>query len=118
MITTMLITEGWIFNMTIEYVINKVLNHRFKIKLDDANNKSIINDLIDNLNVMEELYQSRYNDYIVYDSEPGCLNGFRYIAEFEVTERYIDFIMYLIQKRIDDINKLEGCLMLQYKGVN
>ena len=104
--------------MTIEYNINKYDNDKFAIELKNAENKISIDNLLDNLKVIKEEYQSKYNRYVVYDYMPRCLEGFKYYAEFEVSKRYIDFIMYLITTKLDNINKLEGCLTLQYEGVN
>lgn len=106
--------------MTIEYNINKYDNDKFAIELKNAENKIVIDDLLDNLKAIKEEYQSKYNRYVVYDYSPSCIQGFKYYAEFETSRRYIDFIMYLITKRLDNINKLEGCLQLEYttEGVN
>ena len=104
--------------MTIEYLINKYDENKFAIELKDAENKIAIDDLLDNLKTIKEEYQSKYNSFIVYDYKPSCTTGFKYYAEFEVSRRYIDFIMYLITSKLDNINKLEGCLTLQYEGVN
>ena len=104
--------------MTIEYLINKYDENKFAIELKDAENKIAIDDLLDNLKTIKEEYQSKYNRFIVYDHKPSCTTGFKYYAEFEVSRRYIDFIMYLITSKFDNINKLEGCLTLQYEGVN
>ena len=117
-ITTMSTMEGWTNTMTIEYSINKYEGDKFAIKLEVATHRKTIDNLIGNLKPIREEYRSKYNNYIVYDYEPKCIAGFKYYAEFEVSERYIDFVMYLITTRLDNINKLEGCLTLQYEGVN
>ena len=101
-----------------EYLINKYESDKFAIELKSAEDKIAINNLLDNLKVIKEEYKSKYNNYIVYDYEPLCVQGFKYYAEFEVSKVYIDFIMYLITTKLDNINKLEGCLTLQYEGVN
>lgn len=106
--------------MTIEYNINKYESDKFAIELKEATHKKIIYDLLCSLKLIREEYQSIHNRYVSFDYEPICPDGFKYYAEFEVSKRYIDFIMYLITKRIDNINKLEGCLQLEYttEGVN
>ena len=114
----MLTMEGWTNTMTIEYLINKYDENKFAIEFKSAKDKMAIDELLDNLKGIKEEYQSKYNSYIVYDYEPACIAGFKYYAEFEVSKVYIDFIMYLITTKLDSINKLEGCLTLQYEGAN
>lgn len=114
----MLTMEGWTNTMTIEYSVNKYESNKFAIELENAEDKIAIDELLDNLKMIREEYQSIYNRDIVYDYEPFYTQGFKYYSEFETSERYIDFIMYLITTRLDNINKLEGCLTLQYEGVN
>lgn len=114
----MLTMEGWTNTMTIEYLVNKCDENKFAIELKDAKSKIAIDDLLDNLKATKEEYQSKYNRYVVYDYQPSCIQGFKYYAEFEVSRRYIDFIMYLITTKLENINKLEGCLTLQYEGAN
>ena len=106
--------------MTIEYLINKYDKNKFAIEFKNAIHKKAVDDLLYNLKVIREEYRSKYNNYIVYDYEPFTIDGFKYYAEFEVSRRYIDFIMYLITTKLDNINKLEGCLQLEYttEGVN
>lgn len=114
----MLTMEGWMNTMTIEYTINKYEESKFAIELKNAKDKIAIDELLDNLKGIKEEYQSKYNSYIVYDYKPACIAGFKYYAEFEASKVYIDFIMYLITTRLNNINKLEGCLKLQYEGAN
>ena len=106
--------------MTIEYSINKYESDKFAIELKKAMHKETIYDLLDSLKIIREEYKSRYNNYIVLDHEPVHIDGFKYYAEFEVSKRYIDFVMYLITTKLDNINKLEGCLQLEYttEGAN
>lgn len=115
----MLTMEGWTNTMTIEYLINKLDENKFAIELKSAENKIAINDLLDNLKTIKEEYQSKRASHIAYDYMPRfLLEGFKYYAEFEVSKGYIDFIMYLITTKLENINKLEGCLTLQYEGAN
>ena len=104
--------------MTIEYLINKYESDKFAIELKNAEDKIAIDDILNSLKVIREKYKSNYISNIVYDYKPVRLEGFKYYAEFEVSKIYIDFIMYLITTKLDNINKLEGCLTLQYEGVN
>ena len=106
--------------MTIEYLINKDDENKFAIEFKSAIHKKAIDDLLGNLKVIREEYQSKYNSYVVYDYEPSSIVGFKYYAEFEISRRYMDFIMYLITTKLDNINKRERCLQLEYttEGAN
>ena len=104
--------------MTIEYLINKESNEQFTLKLLNDKNCEVILEYVRGLASTEtETWTSRHQRYIVYNHRPSFGN-YEYDGIFRVSNKMIDFYMYLIQKRIDDINKLEGCLTLQYEGVN
>lgn len=117
----MLTTEGWTNTMTIEYLINKESNEQFTLKLLNDKDCEVILGYAKELATMEtEEWKSKYNSYVVYDYEPfeAYSGGFKFTGVFRASSKIIDYYMYLIQKRIDDINKLEGCLVLQYEGEN
>lgn len=117
----MLTTEGWTNTMTIEYLINKESNELFTLKLLNDKDCEVILEYVKELASTEtETWTSRRQKYIVYNQRPTFSNSGNYEYEgiFRASNKIIDFYMYLIQKRIDDINKLEGCLTLQYEGVN
>lgn len=110
--------EGWMNTMTIEYLINKESDELFTLKLLNDKNCEVILDYVRALASTEiETWTSKRNTYIVYDHRPSFGN-YEYNGMFRTSNKMIDFYMYLIQKRIDDINKLEGCLTLQYEGAN
>lgn len=107
--------------MTIEYVINKENDEQFTLRLLNDKGCEVILEYVRELAAAEaEVWTSVHNNYIMYDFEPFGANegNFKYLGTFKASSKIIDYYMYLIQKRIDDINKLEGCLMLQHKGVN
>lgn len=107
--------------MTIEYLINKDGDEQFTLKLLNDKDCEMILEYVRGLASAEtETWTSRRQKYIVYDQRPTFLiaGGYEYEGLFRASNKIIDFYMYLIQKRIDDINKLEGCLTLQYEGVN
>lgn len=117
----MLTMEGWTNTMTIEYLINKESNEQFTLKLLNDKDCDVILEYAKELASIEtETWTSRRQKYIVYNRRPTFLiaGGYEYEGVFRASNKIIDFYMYLIQKRIDDINKLEGCLTLQYEGVN
>lgn len=107
--------------MTIEYVINKDSEEQFTLKLLNDKDCEVVLKYAKELATMEtEEWISVDNNYITYNFEPfGAYSGiFEFIGIFRASSKIIDYYMHLIQKRIDNINKLEGCLALQYKGAN
>lgn len=113
--------EGWMNIMTIEYLINKESNEQFTLKLLNDKDCEVILEYAKELATIEtEEWTSVHNNYIVYDFEPfgAYLGSFKFTGIFRTSSKLIDYYIYLIQQRIDNINKLEGCLMLQHKGVN
>ena len=110
--------EGWTNTMTIEYLINKENDEQFTLKLlDDKDCDAILEYARGLVSTEAETWTHKRKRYIVYDHRPP-LGNYEYEGIFRASNKMIDFYMYLIQKRIDDINKLEGCLTLQYEGVN
>ena len=104
--------------MTIEYLINKENNEQFTLKLlNDKGCDAILEYVRGLVSVEIETWTSKRQRYIVYDHRPS-FGDYEYDGMFRTSDKIIDFYMYLIQKRIDDINKLEGCLTLQYEGAN
>ena len=117
----MLTMEGWMNTMTIEYLINKDSDELFTLKLlNDKDCNAVLEYVKELASIETETWTSRHQRYISYDRRPPFSNSgnYEYEGTFRASNKIIDFYMYLIQKRIDDINKLEGCLTLQYEGVN
>ena len=109
---------GWMNTMTIEYLINKESDEQFTLKLPNDKDCDVVLTYVKELAFTEtETWTSKRKRYIVYDYRPS-FGDYEYEGTFRASNKIIDFYMYLIQKRIDDINKLEGCLTLQYEGVN
>lgn len=107
--------------MMIEYLINKESNELFTLELLNDKGCEVILEYVKELATTEtEVWTSVHNNYMVYDFEPfgAYSGGFKFTGVFRASSKIIDYYMYLIQKRIDDINKLEGCLTLQYEGAN
>ena len=107
--------------MTIEYLINKESNELFTLKLlNDKDCDAVLEYAKELVSIESETWTHKRLKYMVYSQRPAIRNavGYEYEGLFRASNKMIDFYMYLIQKRIDDINKLEGCLTLQYEGVN
>ena len=104
--------------MTIEYLINKENDEQFTLKLlNDKDCDAILEYVKELASTEAETWTHKRQRYIVYDYRPS-FGEYEYEGIFRASNKMIDFYMYLIQKRIDDINKLEGCLTLQYEGAN
>ncbi len=61
--------------------------------------------------VEKKEWRSKYNNYIVYDYEPFCSEGFE--ISMTITSRFpefLKFVKYLYDKKMTVINYLNGCL--------
>ncbi len=58
-------------------------------------------------------WKSKYNNYVIYDYEPFCSDGF----EINVTlssrqDEYLNFVQYLYENKLRKIGYLKTCLSL------
>ena len=56
-------------------------------------------------------WRSKYNNYVVYDYEPFCTDGFEInlvITSFDMA--YLNFIKYLYEEKINTIEYLNNCI--------
>ena len=58
-------------------------------------------------------WKSKYNNYVIYDYEPFCSDGF----EINITlssrqSEYLNFVRYLYDDKIQTINYLKNCFIL------
>ena len=63
--------------------------------------------------VEKKEWKSKYNNYVIYDYEPFCSDGF----EINVTlsskrGEYLNFVRYLYDKKIKKIGYLNSCFSL------
>jgi len=82
--------------------------------------KNINRDIVDWLeNVAEENncrierkeWKSKYNNYVVYDYEPFCSEGFEINMLFSSTEiSYLNFIRYLYKEKLATLEYLNNCI--------
>lgn len=63
----------------------------------------------------KEEWKSKYNDYVVFDFEPFCKDGFYKIYK-TISDDKVSFVISLLQKYIRNVNQLEKNLSLEYKG--
>ena len=58
-------------------------------------------------------WKSKYNNYVIYDYEPFCSDGF----EINITlssrqNEYLNFVRFLYENKIQTIGYLKNCLIL------
>jgi len=58
-------------------------------------------------------WKSKYNNYVIYDYEPFCSDGF----EINITlssrqDEYLSFVRYLYENKLQKIGYLKSCLNL------
>lgn len=58
-------------------------------------------------------WKSKYNNYVIYDYEPFCADGF----EINITlcsrqDEYLNFVRYLYEEKLQTIGYLKACLLL------
>ena len=57
-------------------------------------------------------WKSKYNNYVIYDYEPFCPEGFTINILISSTEyEYINFVRYLYENKVNTINHLERCII-------
>ena len=82
--------------------------------------KNVNKDIIDWLeNIIEENnsriirkeWKSKYNNYVVYDYEPFCTDGFEInLVITSFNPAYLNFIQYLYDEKISTIEYLNNCI--------
>ena len=63
--------------------------------------------------VEKKEWKSKYNNYVIYDYEPFCSDGF----EINVTissrfSQYLNFVRFLYENKIQQIGYLKACMSL------
>ena len=105
----------------IEYRIEKSPKYRqITITLEKAKYKDLIlNARLDRCKIVKQQWDSIYNSYVTFSVQPSNSIGFKYtcILEFS-SEDYMEFYYYDLTSKLDLINRLEGCLELEYEGSN
>ena len=58
-------------------------------------------------------WKSKYNNYVIYDYEPFCSDGFEInITLSSYQGEFLNFVRYLYDNKIQTINYLKNCLAL------
>ena len=105
----------------IEYNIKKCPAYRqITITLEKAKYKDLIlNARLDRCKIVKQQWDSIYNSYVTFNVQPSNSMGFKYTCVLEFSsEDYMEFYYYDLTSKLDLINRLEGCLELEYEGSN
>ena len=58
-------------------------------------------------------WKSKYNNYVIYDYEPFCADGFEINLTLSSRQvEYLNFVRYLYDNKIQTIGYLKNCLTL------
>jgi len=64
-----------------------------------------------NCKIEKKEWKSKYNNYVIYEYEPFCPEGFTInVLISSKYYEYINFVRYLYEKRIRKLNYLERCI--------
>jgi len=56
-------------------------------------------------------YRSKINPLFIYDNAPANMEKFDTLIQFEAEEYVLNYILYLCEKRLEDIEKLSLSLL-------
>lgn len=98
-------TELKSFDFTIEYFGNQAA---LAYNADNAQIFETILDTFDYKDIGATEWKSIYNEYISYDCEPHCLDGFMKHRRLKFkSEEHIKFFLYLLNNYIDNIKQAQ-----------
>ena len=64
-----------------------------------------------NINIVGDIWQSKYNENVRYDFPPFCLSGFKHYIIINCEETYIEFLINYLIKIAENIEYLSRCLL-------
>ena len=78
---------------------------------DNERTFEIVKEILDEntCRITKQVWQSKYNSYVVYDYKPFCSNGFNVSLHCMGEEHILDYASWLIAKRLEDHRHLEAC---------
>ena len=94
---------------------NSCVYSRLEMKNVDKNILPWLEDIIDenNSKIERKEWKSKYNNYVVYDYEPFCTEGFEINLIISACEQsYLNFIKYLYDEKISTIEYLNHCISI------
>lgn len=63
--------------------------------------------------VEKKEWRSKYNNYVVYDYEPFCSDGFEISVTLSCKNLcFLNFVRYLYEIRLQTVNYLNNCILL------
>ena len=99
-----------------DYSIKLVEDKTIKFSGDCKPYKELLDKVVNEnsfipVNFTDEQWASKYNEYVVFDYEPWCSDGFTYNVSinFMKTE-HRDYFYYMLNKRLEDVISLEKLL--------
>ena len=99
----------------VDYALKVLDKDRLYFYSDNAElYKKVIELYQDFIKRIEDLtYQSIYNEYIKYDYEPFAVSGFRVTCDIVTVKNQAEFLYYLIDNYLNNINILEDSYKLK-----
>lgn len=98
-----------------DYVIKEEDNNLIiEVSTDELSRK--VDELLSDISSprIKKTWQSQYNDYVVYDHEPFCSEGFNRVTTVTINDDIIrKYYQYRINEKLQRINKLEKLLLLE-----
>jgi len=93
--------------------MGKFQNKYLELKNINRNIVDWVEDIAEenNCKVERKEWKSKYNNYVVYDYEPFCSEGFEInllLSSFDIS--YLNFIKYLYNEKISTIEYLNSCV--------
>ena len=64
-----------------------------------------------NCHIEKKEWKSKYNNYVIYDYEPFCSEGFEInvlLSSIDMT--YLNFVKFLYDEKINTLNFLNNCI--------
>ena len=58
------------------------------------------------------IWQSKYNNYVVYNHEPFCSDGFKIVMILKEGSVHNEFILFHLTQQLNNIEHLEKCLSI------
>jgi hypothetical protein len=81
---------------------------------DNSRTFAIVKEIIEEntCRITKQEWRSKYSEFVVYDYEPFCSDGFAVTVFFTGEEHQTGYAMYLIKKRLKELRDLEYCVSL------
>lgn len=57
-------------------------------------------------------WQSKYNNYVIYDHEPFCADGFKFVIALKEGNVHNEFILFHLTQQLNSVEHLEKCLSI------